>query len=237
MRFPALNPPRLNRCFCRLLSCCCLVAFSTPAWGWLGIKSRPGPFLHSDSARTKAALPAKPVQPKAIPTRNAAAPAMLSAPPDTRLSGKPQSIPAGYPGTYLGILEGVRCFNCAPDMVLLNVGDTLSREASIVALRTEVWNAIERPVKDRRLFDHDGRCFYFGHADSDSALVGGVWTEIRLQSVPCYPYLHRDLQSRSPSLTTGGSDGSAPQALGNPGKTAAESTAQAARTAFPAEEN
>ncbi|MEO7425259.1 MAG: hypothetical protein ABI036_08730 [Fibrobacteria bacterium] len=208
-----------------------MLAFTAPSFGWQGIKSRPrpvSPSLSDSSARVKP-LPVKPERPHAI----------ASKPADTAFSGIPQIIPAGYSGTYLGILEGVRCFNCAPDLVLLNVGDSLSREATILALRTEVWNAMERPVKDRRLFDHEGRCFYFGHADTDSALVGGVWTEIRLQSLPCYPYLHRDLQSRSPSRDLRGNDdvGLRRASGKNPGKSGAEGPAQTARTAGPGEDN
>lgn len=117
-------------------------------------------------------------------------------PPDTAfLSRKVTAIPSGTAGKYMGTLEGVRCFNCAPDQVHLNLGDSLSREAAVIALRIEVWNAIERPLRDRRMFDHGNRCFYFGHKSIDTVFVGGDWTEIRVKDVPCYPYLRRTLRT------------------------------------------
>lgn len=72
------------------------------------------------------------------------------------LSHRVNSIPAGSIGAYLGTLESVRCFNCAPDQVLLNLGDPVSSESTVLALHIDVWNAIERPLRDRRMDDFDG---------------------------------------------------------------------------------
>lgn len=107
------------------------------------------------------------------------------------LSRSVRTIPVGSRGDFLGTLEGVRCFNCAPQTVHLNVSDSLSREAGFVSLRMEVWNAIERPVRDRRMYDFENSCFFFGYRAVDTAFVGGELTEIRLHDLPCYPYLQR----------------------------------------------
>lgn len=157
----------------------CLAAVTTlSSWGWLGVKSRARP-------PREAAAPIVP---------SVTAPAKASA--DTvSLSRKIMTIPAGSPGKYLGTLGGVRCFNCTPGIVLLNLGDSVSSEAAILALPIEVWNAIERPLKDRRLFDYGNRCFYFGYKERDTAFVGGEWTEIRVQDMPCFPYLKRTLRN------------------------------------------
>lgn len=160
----------------------CWIAFSAiSSEAWQGIKTR------SSQGRTGTG-PTPSIQP--------APEAAGIRPADTSfLSRKVTAVPAGSAGTYMGTLEGVRCFNCAPDQVHLNIGDSLSRQAGIIALRIEVWNAIERPVKDRRMYDMANRCFYFGHKRVDTAFVGGEWTEIRVQDVPCYPYLRRTLQT------------------------------------------
>lgn len=157
----------------------CWIAVSASSTGaWQGIKNRP--------SAPKGTTPAKPPAAEAPRIR----------PADTSfLFRKVTAIPSGTVGKYMGTLEGVRCFNCAPDQVHLNLGDSLSREAAIIALRIEVWNSIERPLKDRRMYDHGNRCFYFGHKLIDTVFVGGDWTEIRVKDVPCYPYLRRTLQT------------------------------------------
>lgn len=108
-----------------------------------------------------------------------------------RLSRKVRYIPAGSPGAYIGNLEGIRCFNCAPNTVHLNLGDSLSREAGFLSLRLEVWNAVARPVRDRRLYDFENSCFFFGYKAVDTAWVGSEQAEIRVREIPCYPYLQR----------------------------------------------
>ena len=45
------------------------------------------------------------------------------------------------------------------------------------------------------MYDMGNRCFYFGHKTVDTVFVGGEWTEIRVQDVPCYPYLRRTLRN------------------------------------------
>jgi hypothetical protein len=164
-----------------LLFGCWIAVFAMSAGAWQGIKTKPKPG-RAETAPSPTPSPA-PAAPKVRPADTAF------------LSRKVYPIPAGYAGMYMGTLEGVRCFNCAPDQVHLNVGDSLSREAGIIALRIEVWNAIERPLKDRRMYDVGNRCFYFGHKLVDTVFVGGEWTEIRVKEVPCYAYLRRTLQS------------------------------------------
>ncbi|MDB5050092.1 MAG: hypothetical protein JWO30_3163 [Fibrobacteres bacterium] len=132
-------------------------------------------------------------RPKPAPAAHSAASPAKALADTILLSQTVQTIPAGDPGTFMGTLEGVRCFNCAPDMVLLNLGDSATGQAAILALRIEIWNAIERPVKDRRMYDHDNRCFYFGYKDTDTAFVGGEWSEIRVRDLPCYPYTQRTI--------------------------------------------
>ena len=41
------------------------------------------------------------------------------------------------------------------------------------------------------MFDYGNRCFYFGYKDVDTVFVGGEWTAVRVQDIPCYPYLRR----------------------------------------------
>lgn len=164
------------------LSClffCCFAALGTiPSWGWLGIKTKSAPA--SQPSREN------PYSPDAVGKAANATKA------DTNyLTRKVLTIPIGAQGAYMGTLYGVRCFNCTPDMVQLNLGDSLSGETGILALRIEVWNAIERPVRDRRMYDYHNRCFYFGHKEVDTAFVGGEWTEIRVRELPCYPYMQR----------------------------------------------
>jgi hypothetical protein len=158
------------------------IAVSAIAAGaWQGIKTKP--FQNRSGTAPS-------------PSRAPDSAAARIRPADTAfLSRTVSTIPAGSAGVYMGTLEGVRCFNCAPDQVHLNLGDSLSREAGIIALRIEVWNAIERPLKDRRMYDMGNRCFYFGHKTVDTVFVGGEWTAIRVQDVPCYPYLRRTLQT------------------------------------------
>jgi hypothetical protein len=166
----------------------CFVSL-TPVWSgqWFGIgKPRPIPAPAAASAQAPAV---KPVDPAPAPK---AADSVI-------LSHRVSSIPAGSIGAYLGTLEGVRCFNCAPDQVLLNLGDSVSSESAVLALHIDVWNAIERPLRDRRMYDYGNRCFYFGHKEVDTAFVGGEWTEIRLQEIPCYPYVKRTLRAQ-PSI-------------------------------------
>ena len=161
---------------------CCLMLLA-PAWAgkWLGIsKSRPAPAATAPALR-------------------APAPAADT----TRLSHLITSVPADYAGAYLGTLEGVRCFNCAPDQVQLNLGDSVSSQAAVLALHIDIWNSIERPLRDRRMYDYENRCFYFGHKAVDTAFVGGEWSEIRVQALPCFPYVKRTLNA-SPSVMTVG---------------------------------
>jgi hypothetical protein len=79
--------------------------------------------------------------------------------------------------------------------VHLNLGDSLSREAGFLSLRLDIWNAIERPLRDRRLFDYANHCFFFGYQAVDTVQVGGETAEIRIREVPCYPYLQRRVAS------------------------------------------
>lgn len=187
------------------------VCTAASARDWMGVKRPVRAMQPPDSASTAAAAPPAPApRPKA----------------DTAwLSRRVRSIPVGSPGTFLGMLEGVRCFNCAPQTVHLNLSDSLTREAGSLSLRLEVWNAIERPVRDRRMYDFENRCFYFGYKAVDTAWVGGELTEIRLQDLPCYPYLQRRMapaptpaapvrvvdSSRTPASAA--PDGAASQAL------------------------
>lgn len=169
------------------LSCFVLLA---PVWAgqWLGIgKPRPVPAPAAASAPAPAGKPANPAPaPKTADT--------------TILSHRVSSIPAGSIGTFLGTLEGVRCFNCVSDQVLLNLGDSVSTESAVLALHIDVWNAIERPLRDKRMYDFDNRCFYFGYKEVDTAFVGGEWTEIRLHEIPCYPYVKRTLYASPSSM-------------------------------------
>jgi hypothetical protein len=160
---------------------CFVAAAMALSHGWLGIKSpnRNRPEPPPPQAAPKAA--AKPVN-------------------DTiRLSRKVESIPADGRGSYLGNLEGIRCFNCDSNLVRLDIGNPATGQSSILSLYVEVWNAIERPLKDRRLFEVGNRCVYFGYKEKDTAFVAGEWTEIRVQEVPCYPYVQR---KQSPSTAT-----------------------------------
>lgn len=156
---------------------------------WMGIGKPAGGNGAPGLPQAKADNP-----PKASPAR----PAQSKA--DTAfLSRSVRTIPVGSRGDFLGMLEGVRCFNCTPQTVHLNVSDSLSREAGFVSLRMEVWNAIERPVRDRRMYDFENSCFFFGYRAVDTAFVGGELTEIRLLDLPCYPYLQRLVRIPSPS--------------------------------------
>jgi hypothetical protein len=149
--------------------------------GWLGIKSpeRTRPVPPPAPVAFKA--PAKPVN-------------------DTlRLSRRVESIPADGRGSYLGNLEGIRCFNCDSNLVRLDVGNPLTGQSFLLSMHVEVWNAIERPLKDRRLFEYGNRCVYFGYKEKDTAFVAGEWAEIRVQEVPCYPYVQR---TQSPAVAT-----------------------------------
>ena len=163
------------------LSVCFALSALVPALcgAWMGVKPRPRPQTAASAPAGSATNPSQ-----AGPKTSA---------DTTLLYRRVLTIPANPGGRYLGTLEGVRCFNCAPDLVLLNLGDSVSSQAAVVALRIDAWNAVERPLKDRRMFDHDNKCFYFGFKDIDTAFVGGEWTEIRVQDVPCYPYVKRTL--------------------------------------------
>ncbi|MDB5102951.1 MAG: hypothetical protein JWP91_640 [Fibrobacteres bacterium] len=201
--------------FPSLVSLCLIALSASSVLGWMGIKPK------GDHARPGSpALLAPPADQAS--SRKGKEAAGKGRPADTAyLSRQVMSVRAGTPGRYLGTLDGVRCFNCAPDLVLLNLGDSSTREAAVISLRIEVWNAIERPVRDRRMFDYDNRCFYFGYKEIDTAFVGGEWTEIRVQDVPCYPYMRRMLQSPLASGTPSGPapvlpEGAAPSAAGNP---------------------
>jgi len=160
------------------------LASTALAGSWMGLKgtglkarpAAPGPESTSVVGDSKVSAVSK-------------APAARS--DSTFLSRQVTTIPTSTLGASLGTLEGVRCFNCTPNVVLLNLGDSLSSEAATLSLRVEVWNAIERPLKDRRIFEYGNRCFFFGHKDIDTILVGGEWTEVRAQELPCYPYLQR----------------------------------------------
>ncbi len=159
-----------------------LIAFSTtPSPGWMGIKSKARPARTPEAARI---VPAAAISDSA------------------GLSATVRTIPAGSRSAYLGTLEGVRCFNCAPDIVFLNLGDSISRETATLTLRSEVWNAMDRPIKDKRMFDYDNRCFFFGYQEKDTVLVGGAWTETSPRSVACYPYLQRSERSGPGADTT-----------------------------------
>jgi hypothetical protein len=182
------------------------------AGAWQGIKTKPS------KGRSETALSPSRTPPPAAPGMR---------PADTSfLSRKVSSIPAGSAGKYMGTLEGVRCFNCAPDQVHLNLGDSLSRESGIIALRIEVWNAIERPVKDRRMYDMGNRCFYFGHDKVDTVFVGGDWTEIRVQDVPCYPYLRRTLRTSLAGQRMNAAVAGPVAATADPAETPAETPAR-----------
>lgn len=157
-------------------------AASVLARDWMGVK-RPAPKAPSLAVPEAASRPAPAPAPRV----------------DTAwLSRSVRNIPVGSPGEYLGSLEGVRCFNCQPNTVDLNLGDSLTRAAGGLSLRTEVWNAIERPLRDRRVYDYRNHCFYFGYRAVDTAYVGGELTEIRLHDVPCYPYLRRTARPLAP---------------------------------------
>lgn len=158
------------------LSLLCTLWALAPAFSgaWMGIKPRPRPAASESAPAAKHA---------------AARPAADT----TLLYRRVIHIPAKSEGLYLGNLEGVRCFNCEPDQVLLNLGDSVSSRAAVLSMRIEAWNAVERPLKDRRMYDYGNKCFYFGFKEIDTAFVGGEWTEIRVQDVPCYPYVRRTL--------------------------------------------
>lgn len=154
---------------------------------WMGVKTRPRPsaaVAAPDTAAARSALPVPSARPLGADT--------------VLLNRRVLHFPASIRGRYLGNLEGVRCFNCAPGLVQLNVGDSVTTRAMVLTLRIEAWNEVERPLKDRRMFDMGNQCFYFGFKERDTALVGGDWTEIRVHDVPCYPYVKRDFAGNPP---------------------------------------
>jgi hypothetical protein len=157
-----------------VLAALCIFPALLPARDWMGIKSKQPPLPTGEKSVVKPQQKADTAQ----------------------LDLSIRNIPVGSPGTYLGVLEGVRCFNCEKDAVILNVGDSLSMEATLLSLRIEMWNAIERPLKDKRIFDFANRCFYFGYKEIDTIYVGGGPLEIKVQDVPCYPYLKRVANSK-----------------------------------------
>lgn len=180
------------------------LATTAMAGNWLGVHGTKAQPLVS-----KIESPSPMPTAKAPPTRS----------DTTYLSRQVTTIPARTVGPYLGTLEGVRCFNCTPNVVLLNLGDSISSEAATLSLRVEVWNAIERPLKDRRAFDYGNRCFFFGHKDIDTILVGGEWTEVRAQDLPCYPYLQRIVLKPvlpKSALTLAAPDATSPDTAGSP---------------------
>jgi hypothetical protein len=134
-----------------------------------------------------------------------------------RLSRSVRNIPATGLGVLLGNLEGVRCSNCAPGLVELGLADSVAREAVVLTLRSEIWNAVERPLRDRRMYDHENHCVHFGFKALDTAFVGGELTEIHVREVPCYPYVRRvrmpaagpALQAASPSPVPAAADSAA----------------------------
>jgi hypothetical protein len=200
----------------RLLFCCLAALATVPSFGWLGIKAKTVPA--SPQAGHK---PSGPDVGRSETGKKA----------DTAyLARKVQNIPTGAQGAYLGSLQGVRCFNCTPDMVQVNLADTVTGETGVLALRIEVWNAIERPVKDRRMYDFHNRCFYFGHKEVDTAFVGGEWTEIRVRELPCYPYMQRTHPPKALTVSA-----PAPRALSAiaPAATTAAATDSTASTAVP----
>jgi hypothetical protein len=157
-----------------------LLACAASAWSrdYMGLK-RPA----RDSARL-----VKPPKDTGFP-----APQPLRAPDTTYLSRKIRSLPVETEGVFLGMLEGVRCFNCRPKVVEVGLSDSLTRNAGYIALRTEVWNAIQRPVRDRRVYDYANACFFFGTRPVDTVLVAGEPAEIQVKDKPCYPYLQRNI--------------------------------------------
>lgn len=166
-----------------------LAGSALSARDWMGVK-RPQPAAPAPGDSASRAAPSPPA-PKPRPKADT-----------SWLSRTVRSIPAGSPGVLLGMLEGVRCFNCEPGIVHLNLGDTSSREAGFLSLRIDIWNAIERPLRDRRMYDYANQCFYFGYQAVDTAWVGGEIAEIRIREVPCYPYLQRRRISPAPESAT-----------------------------------
>jgi hypothetical protein len=88
-------------------------------------------------------------------------------------------------------------------VVEVGLSDSLTRYAGYIALRTEVWTAIQRPVRDRRVYDYANACFFFGTKSVDTVIVAGEAAEIRVKDKPCYPYLQRVLTDpgATPSAT------------------------------------
>lgn len=213
-RFQIMRPPLLATLLVLLASSALF------ARDWMGVK-RPQRAAQApgDSAFKAGASPSTPKsRPKAE---------------TSWVSRTVRTIPVGSPGTFLGTLEGVRCFNCEPGTVHLNLGDTLSREAGFLSLRLDIWNAIERPLRDRRMFDYANLCFFFGYRTVDTVQVGGEPAEIRLQEVPCYPYLQRRLASRTPADASPPAPGPVPAPVPPPpgtvsGSPPPDSTARAA---------
>lgn len=179
--------PRPNMRYSTFLSGLLLLLSTAMGRDWMGV-GKPAD-RNTATGASRAMLEDPPMASPARPAQTKADTAFLSR--------SVRSIPVGSRGDYLGNLEGVRCFNCAPNTVHLNVSDSLSREAGFVSLRLEVWNAVDRPVRDRRMYDFENSCFFFGYRAVDTAFVGGELTEIRLHDIPCYPYLQRLVRNPS----------------------------------------
>lgn len=172
-----------------LILACAVAAHSR---GYMGLK-RPA----RDSARL-----VQPILDSAPAAPAAPAAQVLRSPDTTFLSRKVRTLPVETQGDFLGMLEGVRCFNCRPKVVEVGLSDSLTRNAGYIALRTEVWNTIERPVRDRRVYDYANACFFFGIKPVDTVLVAGEAAEIRVKDKPCYPYLQRNLLVLGPPSPT-----------------------------------
>lgn len=170
-----------------LLFLCCLSAFPirSETRKWMGVgtpapDSAPVPPTLSGSAPLWIPeVPAPGVDP-VVPDRSA------------------WRIPAQSRGSFLGTLEGVRCFNCIPEVVILDIVGPRDNAAATLSMRLDIWNAIERPVKDKRMFDYGDSCFSFAFKPLDTGFVGGVRREIPIRDIPCYPYFARDANASGP---------------------------------------
>ncbi len=115
------------------------------------------------------------------------------------------TLPADVQGNYVGNLEEVQCFNCESNVVSFFIGDSVTTRKFLWKIRDVVWNAIERPIKDKRVFEYNNRCFYFGFNPVDTVYVAGERVAVKTTEISCYPYLQRndvgrvsEMQEREP---------------------------------------
>lgn len=102
-------------------------------------------------------------------------------------------MPIDSQGIYIGDFKEIKCINCIPDMVELIVSDTSHDYQFVITVRENVWKAVEKPIKDKRIFELSQNYFHFGINQIDTVYSSSLDMYVKQvnHEIPVFPFIKK----------------------------------------------